>query len=704
MCCVVLCSIDKLQGIKESNAATIQRFYKSRHNLWAVKEEYRFEMMNNAAGKIQLCLRMYMKRLPFHHAAVARKRLTCCGFIQRVFRGYKGRLVCARLRAQHLVFLKLFPHALKLQRVFRGHICRRKNRYIATAIRQMIQKRLNEAVVAISVRFQSCGRRFLARKRAEAWKEVRLRRTNDEFNSILIMQCCARVYNACVKVRKVRAEKARLDDLIYRSANKIQKWMCLCTKRHRAFMSDDQRRRIYAREWGATLMLQKTYRGYKGKEKFNHRKIIWARESWAAAQIQRIYRGCKILRWNDLRLNIISAYVLDRHYVERQDAIAASRNRYRMFLAEVKRDSASEPDQEQEEPPDWVENWDRIRQKKWWYNPITNVSTYDEPLGHEVHEKAMLYQRVRVYWVVQCKWYEGVLMDFHRRKRRHRVQYDDGDHEWLNLEMEADRVQIQLDDGSWVMYSMFKPVETVAEINKVQKAAEEQKYKDMAFRDAMQWKIVPADTDDCIMYLSEISGELRTGILGADRWLVQDDGFGYPCFVDASSGNIVHEDPRFEHDVALEQQQVRNYVLNELRFATYFMKDLWGKYEKAKESGNSSSINFALSKIRTSPKVKHMNAFLVRAKGLYERTSVVDIPMDEAVHEELNYCEWLAARIAEVTVDAEAAEAENQRVKKDMVAKFRQAASEALFCKYCNNETKRHLDYCPTCGKQQLWL
>jgi hypothetical protein len=94
----------------------------------------------------------------------------------------------------------------------------------------------------------------------------------------------------------------------------------------------------------------------------------------------------------------------------------------------------------------------------------------------------------------------------------------------------------------------------------------------------------------------------------------------------------------------------------------------------------------------------------VRAKGLYERTSVVDVPMDEVIHEELNYCEWLAARIAEVTVDAEAAEAENQRVKKAMVAKFRQAASEPIYCKYCNNETKRHHEYCATCGRKQLIL
>ena len=235
------------------------------------------------------------------------------------------------------------------------------------------------------------------------------------------------------------------------------------------------------------------YRGYRGRERSNKIRIKKYREHYAASQIQRIFRGARILNYKDLRLNIISAYVLDRHYVERQDSIAASRERYRMFLLEVKKDSASEPDEEEDEPPDWIVNYDRIRGKKYWYNPITAETTYDEPLGYLVHEKAMVYKRIRVYWVVQCVWYEGIITTFHRRKRRHRIQYDDGDHEWLNLESEYDRIQIQLEDGSWVMYSMYKPPETMVEIAKTHKKIEEAQYKENAYRDAQQWKMIPAD-------------------------------------------------------------------------------------------------------------------------------------------------------------------------------------------------------------------
>ena len=48
-------------------------------------------------------------------------------------------------------------------------------------------------------------------------------------------------------------------------------------------------------------------------------------------------------------------------------------------------------------------------------------------------------------------WYEGQVTRYHRRKRRHRVEYDDGDHEWMDLAAEGDRVQLQMDDGTWAM-------------------------------------------------------------------------------------------------------------------------------------------------------------------------------------------------------------------------------------------------------------
>lgn len=79
----------------------------------------------------------------------------------------------------------------------------------------------------------------------------------------------------------------------------------------------------------------------------------------------------------------------------------------------------------------------------------------------------MLNKRVKVYWVAQDVWYNGWISDYHKLKRRHRVEYDDGDHEWLSLTRDYERVQVMLDDGSYVMYNIYQPPEVLQEWRKI---------------------------------------------------------------------------------------------------------------------------------------------------------------------------------------------------------------------------------------------
>jgi hypothetical protein len=81
------------------------------------------------------------------------------------------------------------------------------------------------------------------------------------------------------------------------------------------------------------------------------------------------------------------------------------------------------------------------------------VVSFDEPRIPMAQERGILNKRVRIYWIVQGQWFEGLVTRYHRRKKRHRVEYDDGDHEWISFETDGDRVQVQLPDGVWVMVS-----------------------------------------------------------------------------------------------------------------------------------------------------------------------------------------------------------------------------------------------------------
>jgi hypothetical protein len=56
-------------------------------------------------------------------------------------------------------------------------------------------------------------------------------------------------------------------------------------------------------------------------------------------------------------MNVIAAYVLDRHNLERKDRKAGSRMRYKAFLEDNRRDSASDSDADplmQKDESPWI--------------------------------------------------------------------------------------------------------------------------------------------------------------------------------------------------------------------------------------------------------------------------------------------------------------------------------------------------------------
>jgi len=124
----------------------------------------------------------------------------------------------------------------------------------------------------------------------------------------------------------------------------------------------------------------------------------------------------------------------------------------------------------------------------------------------------------------------------------------------------------------------------------------------------------------------------------------------------------------------------------------------------AVQANNQKAINQALLNIRNSPKPVHLDSFIIRAKALYEVKSVLDKPIDQAITEELVYASWMAERMAELRQKAEELVLARRDGKKIIVEKLTANSGAIVFCLYCKRETKRHLEYCPTCGKPQMFL
>jgi len=550
----------------------------------------------------------------------------------------------------------------------------------------------------------------------QAFKEVLLRRRLDEENAIAILQQLARLYLAKRFVKFTRFEKARREDLENRTTIKIQRWYRKQVHRYMSKLSGAELLAAQKGSWRASMFLQRVYRGYRDRERVNKMRIIAATRNYAAIAIQKTFRAARILYWKDMRLNVIAAYALDRQYIERRERVAASRFRYRSFVLENRRDSASDSEDFQEEfDKVWVKYYDEKKQTHYWYCEVANEITYEEPKVSWAHEKSFIGMRIRVYWIVQGGWYEATVSDFHRRKRRHRIDYDDGDHEWINMELEHERVQVQLPDGSWQMYLMFQSPGELAEWNKVETQKQNAIFKEQAWNDASCWKLIVDDQRaGPVIYISTRTGEIRAGVPGSTAWVVQDDGFGLPCFYNINTEEVEHEDPRFLKDTDADINAQRDYVMQEARYSLYFCEEFWKDWKKVFGNPepedpedfvpqNKRGMHLLLLRIRNSPKPKHLASFLIRAKALFKRVSVVDKVLNPDIDTELAYMQWISERMSELLeMSAPEVQAKKDK-KKEVLEEIYANAGDQYFCPKCGVETKKELDYCKNCGKRQTW-
>jgi hypothetical protein len=658
-----------------------------------------------AAKLIQEYMYRYKKRMHFYWMWVNRNRRSASLFIQRFYRGYKGRLIAVNRKVEYDEFQELAPYALLLQKTVRAFLCRIRNRILSKKIREMYMLRQREAVHAMMVPIQCQVRKFLAIKRTIAIRILHERRRLNMKHAVTLIQVLARKFLAKMKITRMRIAKRNFDTALFNAGTKIARFLAEGMRRYKARLSGEELKRFFRHKWAASERLQRVFRGFRARERVRHMKIRMATEYYAAREIQRVYRGTRVLHFRDMRLNVIAAYVLDRHYVERRERVQASRLRYKAFVEENVRDSASEPDTESD-PEDYpfIEQYDEKRKMKFWQNYITNDITFDEPLRPYALEKNMIGKRCRVFWIVQGNWYEGSITRYHKRKQRYRVEYDDGDHEWINFISEADRVQIQLADGSYAMYNMYEFEAKADEVRKQTEKMQRDEYKAQAFRDAKQWRPFTDDHTGQIMFFSELTGELRSASYNANEWLVQDDGYGFPCFYNQVSHHIVYEDPRFTYDVSDDLVIQRKFVMQEVRLGVYICKDLWDQYTRCIALKDPRQIEKIMFKIRNTPKITQLRAFIIRARSLHQITSIVDKPLYTTIYEELDYAQWLVNSLNEVIETAVAKLRERIDQRRKIVDKLTESSGKEYYCRNCSRKTQRHLDFCPNCGKAQLFF
>ena len=82
----------------------------------------------------------------------------------------------------------------------------------------------------------------------------------------------------------------------------------------------------------------------------------------------------------------------------------------------------------------------------------------------------------------------------------------------------------------------------------------------------------------------------------------------------------------------------------------------------------------------------------------------MDRKMDVDVHKEITYASYINERMAEICDKAETYLRLRLEDKRVIVEKVNAKSGERVVCRYCTRETKRHLAFCATCGKPQVFL
>ena len=119
--------------------------------------------------------------------------------------------------------------------------------------------------------------------------------------------------------------------------------------------------------------------------------------------------------------------------------------------------------------------------------------------------------------------------------------------------------------------------------------------------------------------------------------------------------------------------------------------------------GAERALNGVLNRIKNSQKPKQLAANVIRAKGLYKQISVVDKVIDSEVNTELEYALYLSTQLSNLTEEVLQNARKNEDKKKEIIDNLTKMTGVPIFCRYCKVKTQRHLDFCPTCGKVQVF-
>ena len=326
------------------------------------------------------------------------------------------------------------------------------------------------------------------------------------------------------------------------------------------------------------------------------------------------------------------------------------------------------------------------------------TETYERPLVY-AFERSLIGLKVRIYWSMMDEYFTGKVTKYNKTKQRWRVNYKDGDHEWVNFDVEHERVQVY-SDGSWKMFKLYQP--DVVRIVQEKSRAKRKENKEMARKKKMaeSWVCLGFNEEEHrSRYFSLMLDEARLGTEkdDFDKWTIRKEEGGegvWYYFNEVEEKKVVwtEPDPRLSLPVDSDIMKLfKIQLVSDLRYGAYFCRALVDEYFAVENADEKRKI---LERLRTEEVCKKMAISLVIAQKVWEEKEFNAIP-------ELVECTQLQKVVSELMGHAESQHWEMQKLRKSLLKMGE--GKEAVMCPKCSYEVENvSATYCAVCGFK-LW-
>ncbi|KAE9027258.1 hypothetical protein PF002_g2607 [Phytophthora fragariae] len=442
------------QTIRASAALRMQAYFRGCMGR-RVAASWRETMVQTpACRKIRRCYMSWHLRREIQHRVERTKLINRSAVrIQSLVRGMIGRAAFARSQREEQRLGAWSVFAVKVQAAYRGYWTRR---HFVLVRKSMERYRLEQNLLqreAAATRLQESYRARFGRSRFEDLMTLNQRRRKEQRDAAVTLQRLYRTRAARRAYRQLQAAIARQKEEIReleRLAVKLQSnWRGHRSRRNELVRVRAEAAAREVRQHAAASRINAGVRGYFGRRYARAERVRVQTRLRAACIIQRAWRRYSEPDPRQLSLNAMLMHL--RKSALNEDAVARAQQAEILRKAKdlVNRDSASEP----ESDDDWRDFQDEYGDQ-FWFSPSRNERVYMRPNDH-AREKSILEMSCRVLWPLEQRWFDGRVTRYNWKKDRHRIDYDDGDHEWLSL-FRADSSRIQLFNGHcWCMAPML---------------------------------------------------------------------------------------------------------------------------------------------------------------------------------------------------------------------------------------------------------